>query len=52
MGLPLHHASARRGPPPLRAQGRNEHLNYATAFDRAAKLLRSFCSFGGITAMQ
>ena len=30
-----------------------EAFHYAvTAFDRAAKLLRSFCSLGGITAMQ
>jgi hypothetical protein len=25
---------------------------FTAAFDRAAKLLRSFCSLGGITAMQ
>lgn len=33
--------------------GRGGKRGYAvTAFDRAAKLLRSFCSLGGITAMQ
>ena len=36
------------------ATSREPILPYAftAAFDRAAKLLRSFCSFGGITAMQ
>ncbi len=40
-----------RSPLPLAREGAAR--NYATtAFDRAAKLLRSFCSLGGITAMQ
>ena len=44
---PLHHSLRERSPSPCRGG-----VVYTTAFDRAAKLLRSFCSFGGITAMQ
>ena len=47
-GLGAGSSSDERRPPHDRA-ARNQAV---TAFDRAAKLLRSFCTLGGITAMQ